>query len=271
MSHIGIRHGRRALSLGFGVVAAALTVSSVAYACTSLQGKMTVTGKSGTQSVVVGNTKVSHTWCSVAGGAKAEAGGQVTIDLAPYVNSGSGDTCPSSGFAPSADAAGGPTWVRNPNCWIGDVPIATCQFLPAGGTDLPAGGTNLPGGGFMNLQGKGIGTYDVRVAAGSVFSRSGATYTGFAGNSCLESGAFSSIGSLTVAQNGTATWTGNVSSGLAVSSPTDSGGVCVHAARTKQDGPAPSLADPFSEVFSRYYVDNGPVEVAAMAPLIIIL
>ncbi len=63
---------RKRLVAGAGIVAVALGVSSVAYACTVYRGKLVVVGSNGSTSTAVGNNS-NMSYCSLQGGARSPA------------------------------------------------------------------------------------------------------------------------------------------------------------------------------------------------------
>lgn len=218
---------RKAAVAAFGVAATVLAVGSVAYACTDIQGKMVLT-TGATQSTTVG-TEGSHAYCSVTGGAQGASGASITLTVSAYTNGGDADTCPSTRLAASADAPGA-GWVRDPEC-----------FSPLDGTTaLPV--CSQTGKYYYTMQGKGYGDYEVRFQAGGTFNRSGSTYTHepFVSSACIDGDPSDYVvlpGAMTVAADGSGSWTGNLPTAVTASAPTDAGAICIHAYRNPEEPP----------------------------------
>jgi len=226
----------------FAVTATVLAVGSVAYACTDIQGKMVITTGQ-TQSTTIG-APGSHEYCSVTGGAQGGSGASITITVSAYTNAGAGDSCPSTRLGASADAPGA-GYVRNPECFYSDgtTALPTCKL------------TNTP---YYTMQGKGYGDYQVRFQSGGTFNRSGGSYThqAFVSRACIDGDPSDFVvlpGALTVAADGSGSWTGNLPSGLTASAPTDAGAICIFATRNRVDPPNDELVNLYGGSYEDQY------------------
>lgn len=245
------RLARRGVLGGATAAGVALSVASLAYACTDMSGRMIITtAASSARSVAVANVTAAHQYCSLSGGAAAPSGGQVTITVSAVTALDS--PCPVSRLSPSADPAGGPQWVP-------------CDPL----APAPYTCTN----GLFQYQ-AGIGSYEVRFQATNVYSVSGGTYSHsfFTNASCIDdpigtTGAgYDVIGTMTVDQNGNGTWTGNISTGLSASSATDAGAICIRAERNTAVG---TPNDAYSLIPGYYKYDQGDVRTQ-QAPIVVL-
>lgn len=84
-----VPEARRRTVVGFGVAAVAVLASSAAFACTSFVGKMTLTGGTGSTTVVGSGgamqycTPPADNAAAPAGGAHGTSGGSIKISVAP--------------------------------------------------------------------------------------------------------------------------------------------------------------------------------------------
>lgn len=248
----------------FGAGATAVLLSaSVAYACTTFTGKLTIT-RGSTSSVAVGEAPGTHAFCSLTGGASGSSGETITVTVAGYVNTGPSDPCPSSKLRQSADDPGGPQWVKNPACWLaGDLPNPTCA-------------APIVGQPYEHWKGEGMGTYEVRFDDGnpksSMFSVSGGiyTYNPSVNGLCWDPMDYTMLGTLSVDGTGAGSWSGTLPGGLA-SDPTDASGICVVANRDSKSYPAGNpVADLIMAAGSAYGADTLPTEQVIVAPIVIL-